>query len=445
MNNYTIPAGYAYIGTVAEIAQDILNLSVDTNEVAASTEFVVGTCANLGTVSFQLGNKEPVTARFAILAMKAIGVEVDWDNFTINLPVTVGSGNSPVFQFGINLANVRTHWQKGNGATRTFDIANLQRIPGHEDDVFDVGDSGTVIDSFADETFTDRIITYTKCLDDPTKDSITMGVFIQDASTDSVTMQINIDTRIQQGKAYNNCSISHEEGFKTSTSDGSIQVIQNATNGFLVQHLINGSWVTVWTVESYSGKMVAYNAEHTQKVEFGGEYGLTTWRGNDALQEWEQTGGLDTDGNFVAARLSTPGSSTYGVIGSTPEGYIGLQLINALGVKMCEILELVGGGFIQRTGERTVLYADANSTALEWQNSSGSSTSSIKCNADGVSMLKDGYGTGSYDNIYLGNSILHFVNGMLSNFEDNGTLNATVPLASGSTLIFTKGLLTDIQ
>ena len=228
--DYVLPVDYAFVGTVAEIAADILSVS------GASAEFTIGTCYDVGTKSFYLKNQNEVTAKYALIAMKGLGVEVDYDNFAINFPQSVGSGNSETFRFGVNMANVGITYQKDNGTTYEIDVANLQRIDGHVGDVFDVGDTVTIEDSTDGSTFTKRIITYEKHLDDPTQDKITLGVFIRDAADDSAAVQVAVDNSVQIGDPYNNVYISHKDGFVCETTIGgeAITVEVNATEGISV-------------------------------------------------------------------------------------------------------------------------------------------------------------------------------------------------------------------
>lgn len=248
LNNYTLAANYTFVGTATQIAQNILNEALNTNGHAASTEFTLGTVADVGTKSFVLGNENTVTARYAIIALKTIGVEVDYDNFTINLPETCGTGNSKTFKFGTDLQDFNRTWDLQNGTTYDVEIANLQRIPGHSGDVFDVGDAVNVQDNFIGDTITKRIITYTKYLDDPSRDSITLGVFIRNTADDSLATQIAVDNSVQQGQPYSNVSIDHTNGFMAMNLAQDLKAVHNATNCFAVYKKIDGEWVLMNTL-----------------------------------------------------------------------------------------------------------------------------------------------------------------------------------------------------
>ena len=151
LNNYTIPPGYSTMGTIAQIAQAILD------ESGASAEFTVGTCANLGEKVYAITNEQDTTARSALFAMQGLGVEMDFDNFTLNFPERVGSDTGKVFQFGRDLCSLKRTWDRGNGITYDITIASLQRIPGHSGDTFGADDI-TVEDYFISDSIKRRII-----------------------------------------------------------------------------------------------------------------------------------------------------------------------------------------------------------------------------------------------------------------------------------------------
>ncbi|MEG2426794.1 MAG: hypothetical protein RSB28_08245, partial [Oscillospiraceae bacterium] len=234
LNNYklNIP-NYAYVGTIRKIVEDLLNLCVDDNGNKASSEFKIGTLPDLGTVSFSLNNADAVTAKYALLALKDVGAESDYDNFTINFARQIGTGNTKTFKFGVDLCRLRRAWTKENGATYEVEIANLQRLQGHEADRFDVGDYVTVQDDLIGDSVTKRVVTYNKCLDDPTRDSITLGVFIANISSCIAAMSVDVNHSVKAGENYNNCSITHHEGFKTTATVGGnyIETQFNSTEG----------------------------------------------------------------------------------------------------------------------------------------------------------------------------------------------------------------------
>jgi len=250
LNQYFVPAGYAFVSGVAGIAQDILNVS------GANVEFSVGTCADVDGF-FGLHNTEPVTARSALFALKALGVEVEFDNFTLNFPVTVGTGHEKVFEFGKDLCDFNRTWDKDNGATYDISIANLQRLAGHESESFDVGDTCIVKDSFVGDEISKRIISYTKCLDDPTQDTVTLGVFVRDSADDSVAMTMDIsaaqekaNSSVQVGANYSNVSIDHENGFMAVNADATVGVKMNATNCFAIYSIKDGVWTLMNQLDS---------------------------------------------------------------------------------------------------------------------------------------------------------------------------------------------------
>ena len=189
LNNYILPIGYSFVGTSAEILADLLDTAIDTGGNKASTEFTVGTCADVGVRSFALGNEQEATARAAVLALTQIGVEVEFNSFAIDLPEMCGSGNTKTFEFGVDLCDFERSWDNGNGWTYNVKVANLQRVPGHEGDIFTVGDTCTIKDKFIGDEITKRIIRYQKC-GDPTQDGITLGLFAKDLTDRSIKNRI---------------------------------------------------------------------------------------------------------------------------------------------------------------------------------------------------------------------------------------------------------------
>ena len=256
LNNYILPPGYAFVGTVKQIAQDILNTAKDADNKAAATEFSVGTTGTTTTHSFALENDMEVTARSALFSLKAVGVEVEFDNFALNFPVRSGTGKTKTFRFGTDLCSFNRSWDRDNGATYTAAIADLQRLPGHEVEAFDVGDDVIVEDAFIGDTTKKRVISYTKVLDHPEQDSITMGVFVRDSSDQSISMQVETDgalqdinnemgTTVKQGERYSNVSITHADGFKAENVERNLRVLMNANDCFAVQVKKGNEWVTV--------------------------------------------------------------------------------------------------------------------------------------------------------------------------------------------------------
>lgn len=357
LNNYNLAAGYSFVGTVAQIAADILAQSVDGSGNKANSEFEIGTVPDLGTISFSLNNTDAVTARYAIMALKNIGAETDFDNFTINFAEAITSGHSETFEFGANMENVTITYDKSNGTTYEVDIADLQQIPGHVGDVFDIGDTVTVKDFTTGESFTERIITYTKCIDNPTKNSITLGVFVSDVSTQTAQMQVDVDTAqstansakseadnsVQQGTSYNNVDISHQYGFRSTSADGQFKVFSDGTDGFVIQQYYNGQWVTIYQASSTNnGKVVSYSLDHMQKVEMGGSTGIGIYVMNNDI--WQQVGGMDSSGASIATKIMSPSlAGTYGFIG-TDGGLNGLFLYNGSDGEFARLVDTVFNG-----------------------------------------------------------------------------------------------------
>lgn len=406
--NYSIQPGYAFVGTVAQIAADMLNVAVDKDGNKANTEFQIGTTPDLGTKSFSLNNTDVVTAKYAIMALKNIGAESDFDNFTINFAQQIGGGQTQAVEFGVNMADVTITYDKSNGTTYEIDLADLQII-NPQDHPFDIGWYAHVKDSTTGEEFTKRIINYDRCWDDPTQDKITLGVFVSDISTETAQMSIDIDTAqstandaqgkannsVQIGTSYNNVDISHTYGFRSSSSDGNMRILSNGTDGFVIQHNVNNSWVTIWQADSASGKTIAYNLEHSQKVEMGGDYGYTTWVSSNHGSTWTQTGGQGPDGGVQATKLIPSDNSGIRVdIGSVPLGdadYRGIRIIDSDGNPLIISAEsifsgLFGKGPMQMTTQFSgyIAYVSMDEGATQIRNGSGNS-GVLQIDSSGVS------------------------------------------------------------
>lgn len=359
LNYYTVPAGYAFVGTVAQIAQDMLNISVplkkedgttDAKYSHASEEFFIGTCANISG-SFSLGNTEPATVRAALFALKTMGVEVDFNNFAINLPIKCGTGNTHTFKFGKDMCEFNRSWNKSDGSTTySATIADLQRIPGHASEAFDVGDDAIMDDGFIGDKIYERIVTYAKYLDDPTQDTVVFGKFVRDDYDVSTAMQMDIsaaqetadnaqtaaENSLQPGTSYNNVSIDHEHGFMSVSADGLSRTFDNGTDGYIRQQYYNGAWVTIYEANKGAdgaGMVTVYNLTRTQKVVMGGSVGYAVYKWDSTTSAWVLTGGMDADGTNIATKLTTVGtSSTYGIIGTDPRtGNEGLTMYDAKG------------------------------------------------------------------------------------------------------------------
>ena len=254
LNEYILPANYAFIGTPKAIGEDILKVS------GAVAEFNIGECANIGVKSFSLNNEKEVTARAAILALSKIGVEVSFNNFKINLPEKVGSvKNTP-------LVISHRQWQIGNGWSYDIDIADKGDIC--------LGDTFLIVGNGIEKNTFKRIISYKHYPDDPTQNTVTLGVFISDEATAAVethnialSAKETADNSVQQGEKYSNVSISHENGFMATNKAGTQRVMMNGDDCFIIQVRQNGKWVTVNSLE-YFGLLVERLTNNDAKNEF---------------------------------------------------------------------------------------------------------------------------------------------------------------------------------
>lgn len=404
MNNYILPPYYAFVGTLQDIAQDILNNSKNEDDIPASSEFTIGNCPNLGTLSFNLNNDSEVTARYAIMALKNIGAESDYDNFTINFADKISSGNSEVFEFGVNMANVGITYSKGNGTTYDVDIVDLQEIPGHVGNVFSVGDTITVKDALTGESFSKRIITYTKCLDDTTKNSITLGVFISDVSTETIQMKVeaeqmqaDLNKTVREGESYNGVDITHEYGFKSTSADGQFRLFNNGTDGYVVQRKYNGNWITTWQTETSTGTTKSYNLTHTLKIEQGGNVGLALYSG-DGGGNWTLLQQLSAEGLGSTKLFGLNDPNTNLKIGTFTESQApGMGLyINDDVYDISELAMSFTGGRIRSYRPLTIsgngnayILLEGNMVFLGTIDESGNNTR-IKCTPTKISIEKNG-------------------------------------------------------
>lgn len=303
LNNYVLPEQYAFANNTSVVISTMLSVS------GADAEFGYHVEGNYGGGSISLQNDEPISMRAAALAFKNAnlpgpdgtgGYEVDYDNFTLRLARRVGADTGKVFKFGRDLVDLRRTWSKDNGATYDVDIAVLQRLEGGELE-FGVGDDVTIEDAILGDTIKRRIISYTKCIDNPTLDKITLGVFIRDSADNSISMALDMQAMtegvVKEGKPYNNVDISHEYGFRSVSGDGLMRTINNGTDGYKIQRLVSGVWRTVWEAESSTGKTIAYNLAGTRKVELGGTDGLKMYRLSGST--WIEVAGLNSAGQLA--------------------------------------------------------------------------------------------------------------------------------------------------
>ncbi|MBE6733374.1 MAG: hypothetical protein E7561_05190, partial [Ruminococcaceae bacterium] len=257
LSEYTIPDGYSFAGTIKQIAEDILAEAKLLDGTPANTVFSIGETVDIGIVSFGMHGSTNVTAREALIAMSKLGLEVDFDNFIINLPERLGTDDGIKFEYGVNLNGVHRTWQKNNGWSYDIKIVDLQKKAGYENYQFNLGDTITVYDSLANTTMSKRIISYTEC-GDPRENRVTVGVFVRDNAslaieTDRIAnnAQNVANNSVQQGKKYSNVSINHTDGFVAINRAGNQRVVMNADDCFAVQILKNGEWVTVNNLEEF--------------------------------------------------------------------------------------------------------------------------------------------------------------------------------------------------
>lgn len=325
LSDYTVVNGYSFVGTAAQIAADILNEAKTVDGVPASSAFTLGTVATTETLNFSLSGKTDVTAREALIAMEELGVEIEFDNFTVNIPVRRGSDKGIVFEYGKNLTGVRRTWQRDNGWSYDINIVDMQKTVGYTGKTYGIGDDITVIDKYAKLTLKQRIIAYKEC-DDPTQNSITVGVFIRDNASLSVetdrianTANQTANNSVQQGEKYSNVSITHSDGFKAVSKDDTLRVMMNGDDCFVVQVKKNNQWVTVTSTELW-GILTPRLTTQDAKDEYYATVGRTKSK-RPGFYLFQKVGGIfkehfsiwnTTDGaNISTTWLESPGDLNF--------------------------------------------------------------------------------------------------------------------------------------
>ena len=325
LSDYTVVNGYSFVGTAAQIAADILNEAKTVDGIPASSAFTLGTVATTGTLNFSLSGKTDVTAREALIAMEELGVEIEFDNFTVNIPKRRGSDKGIVFEYGKNLTGVRRTWQRDNGWSYDINIVDMQKTVGYTGKTYGIGDDITVIDKYAKLTLKQRIIAYKEC-DDPTQNSVTVGVFIRDnaslsVETDRIANAANqtANNSVQQGEKYSNVSITHSDGFKAVSKEDTLRVMMNGDDCFVVQVKKNNQWVTVTSTELW-GILTPRLTTQDAKDEYYATVGRTKSK-RPGFYLFQKVGGIfkehfsiwnTTDGaNISTTWLESPGDLNF--------------------------------------------------------------------------------------------------------------------------------------
>ena len=348
MADYTLPNNYSFFGTVRQIAEDIMAEAKTVDGTPVGSVFSVGECADIGTVTFALSGKN-VTAREALVAMSKLGVEVDFDNFVVNIPKRVGSDNGITFEYGRNLNNIHRTWQKGNGWSYDVKIVDLH-YTGTEGQRITVGDTVRVDDG--NSVIERRIISYTEC-DDPSQNRITVGVFVRDNAsftieTEKLAMAANdlaedakstADKSVLLGEKYNNLKITHENGVEVITFDDKRRLLMNGQDGFAVQIKRGEVWVTVNSLEEW-GLLTERLTTQEDKEHFyvgigsltdnenGVEYGIQLIRDNEDSgkvcgNKWAMTIKHSQCLNLISSIIDIRGSHSVQIISPEAVGISG--------------------------------------------------------------------------------------------------------------------------
>lgn len=253
LGNYSLAAGYAFVGTLREIAEDILSLGENIESgKKASSEFSIGNCPESETHSFRLKNTSDATVRDALITLQTLGVEIAFDNFTVNIVPRRGADRGLVIKYSTNLNEIHRTWQRGNGWTYEVRAVLL-------DAQAQLGDDITIINPLSGEKTQTRIIAVTDCADDPQQSSIVTGVFKLDSATQaSETAHVaneakaKADSSLQESEKYSNVYINHTDGVVAENRSGTLRVVMNGDDCFAVQvKQSDGSWKTVTAVDDY--------------------------------------------------------------------------------------------------------------------------------------------------------------------------------------------------
>jgi len=403
--DYTLPNGYSFVGTLDEIANDILNEARLVDGRPASSLFKIGQTADIGTTSYSTGDENNVTARQALIGLSKLGVEVSFDNFTVNIPDRVGKDSGFVFKYGKNLSGVHRTWQRDNGWSYEIDIVDLQKQPEYSGETFSLGDTVTVWDEYQNLILKNQqVISYLEC-DDPRQNKITLGVFVRDNATfaietDSLAKSANdmASNSVQQGRKYSNVAITHEDGVIATNQAGTQRVIMNAHDCFAVQIKKGDEWVTVNSVA---------------------EFGMLTPRltTENAMNAYYATIGLNESGN--------PGLFLY------------IKYKNAW-IRHCEIWP----GY-DSEGNLASTFVDSKYGDLVL---SSQKNIAFMTAEDGQFIFQKGNsGIGNTGTIQVGDAKLSFENGIFTGEEYEDVWSGTVPLANGVTMVFENGILKDVK
>lgn len=395
LNNYILPPMYSFMGTPAQILADMLDKAVDSKGNKASSEFSVGTCADLGSKAFSLGNEQEVTIRSATLGLQAIGVEVSYNNFKIDLPVKIGTETGRTFKFGVDLVSIDRRWAVGDGFTYDIAIATIGRLPGAQPwETFSLGDNVKVQDDIIGDTIERRIVCYTKCHDNPAKDQITLGVFIRDSATNAVEMKASINTKITEGQAYNGNRINRTEGFVSETDDGQKKVTMSGTDGFVCWVYENGQWVKKsWLDEMgiAAGRLIDPDGKAYAVIGLDGyDYGMRLYR----------------------AGFSEPFISFYEgwQNSSFSEKYSGFRIVNNTGNRV--IYGNDENTYLRSPNGKAEFAAFGNSNVHMIFTSSTTSTA-IFCSDGKILFYKDGF-FGDTRNVTISGTTLKFIDGIFA-------------------------------
>ena len=417
LNNYLLPEGYSFIGTIAEIADDILINATNKDADNAYTEFSLGAVVS-DTKKYTLDLSEESgqqTARAALFELKNLGAEFECDNFTINLPKTTGTGNNPEFKVGKNLKLISESWDIDNGSTYTLEGAVLHRVPNSEEAEFDAGDYATVYTD--DETIRKRIISYDRCLDNPIEDRITLGVFVRDTSSQIVEIETDLEDTVKQNTEYNNVKINHKDGFVACTEpDGDGKIISakmNATHGFGIFYGKGDDYdKQIFEVDSSDGTIRINSIDGKYTVEMGTENGFAIYKNGVMVDS------LDENGNIIVEKImSKQNSNYYGRIGQNANGNYGLTLYDALSM-FCGIFgsSTTGDCIIQNKNNGAQIQFNGSEIDLVMSGlylDNKSSSGSVKLSVDTSGHLKINDTTTYSGDVSYGNITLKIRNGLV--------------------------------
>lgn len=274
LESYTLTAGYTCTGTAAHIISDILGKAVDSNGNKASTQFSLGTCVDVSG-AYTPSSTGSITAYAAIQGLVALGVEPQFDNFTVNAPVRWGADRGMTFKFGRNLADLDFEDDaEQNTTTYTPDAVNRQYALNATDrDYIETGDTVRIKnDLLGEDIRAQRVCTLETHWDDHTGDKFTVGQFVLDLADTITSVQTATDDTATNAKLAISTAQSAAQSATSSATDAQKAQESAAQSAQTVSDL-SSSWQTdlAGKVDKITGKGLSTNDyDNTDKATVDG-------------------------------------------------------------------------------------------------------------------------------------------------------------------------------